>query len=221
MVISEDEREAIRKANFHVYNLITLFLSGDEIAGLGDLLHAGAIVDEWAEPRLPLLAKPWDTLNPVEMETCDSWIDKQFKIKNDKLRHEKFGIALIDRPPMDPLAFKCLAERPSKAKSLLGMICPGGKWEIVDGTVIFLKGDPKELAARVLATGRPGYNEKKLKKMEEDLDTIYKGEGVRTIDTRGMSIAEVAKRVSEIIHLDEYRPFEIDAALKNINQSLS
>jgi hypothetical protein len=256
-VISEQERDAIRKANFHVYNLITLFLNGEEIAGLGDLLHGGAIdddcfidlmaevdrrpcyrfyltgaisvgksttanqlrnltvLDEWAEPRLPLLAKPWDTLRPEEMETCDSWIDKQFKIKNDKLRHEKFGIALIDRPPMDPLAFKSVAERPSKAKALLNTICPGGKWEVVDGTVIFLRGDPKELAARVLVTGRPGYDKDKLKKMEEDLDTIYKGEGVRVIDTRGMSIADVAKRVSEIIHIDEYRPFEIDAALKN------
>ena len=216
--VASPDKEAIKWANFHVYNLITLFLNEAEIAALAELLYCGGlddnqfadlslevdkcavyrfyltgalgvgksstvnqlrnlmVLDEWAEPRLPLLAKPWDTLTPAERDLCDSWIAKQFRIKNDKLRHEKFGVALIDRPPMDPLVFTPLSERPTKAISLLQTICPGGKWEIAEGTVIFLVGDPKELAARVLITGKSGYTEAKLSDMEKNLRSVYDGE---------------------------------------------
>lgn len=256
--VAPPDKEAIKWANFHVYNLITLFLNEAEIAALAELLYCGGlddnhfvdlslevdkcavyrfyltgalgvgksstvnqlrnlmVLDEWAEPRLPLLAKPWDTLTHSERDKCDSWIAKQFKIKNDKLRHEKIGIALVDRPPMDPLVFTPLSERSTKAFFLLNTICPGGKWEIAEGTVIFLVGNSKELAARVLVTGKSGYTEDRLSDMENSLRSVYDGEGVRIVDTRGMSIAQVTRRVSEIIHFEEYKPFKFVERLNAI-----
>jgi len=256
--VAPTDMEAIRRANFHVYNLITLFLTGEDIAALADLLSPGTlnddefpdrlveldsfaayrfyltgalgvgksttanqlrnlmVLDEWAEPRLALLAKPWDTLTAGEKDQVDAWIAKQFRIKNDKLRHEPFGISIIDRPPMDPLVFTPPLERPAKAKLLLDAICPGGKWDIADGVVIFLTGDPIDLAARVVATGRAGYTADKLQQMEKNLKEIYNGEGVRFIDTRGRTVVEVTKTVSELIHFEEYKPFGFSNRLKAI-----
>lgn len=259
--ISPGEAKAIRRANFHVYNLITLFLTEHGIAALADLLYGGfiedcefadrlvesggsatyhfyltgalgvgksttttqlrnlTVLDEWAEPRLSLLAKPWDALTRKEEEKVNNWIVNQFRIKNDRLRHEKFSIALVDRPPMDPLAFTTPAKRPAKAKVLLDTISAGGKWKIADGIVIVLTGDPKELAARVLATGRDGYTAKKLAKMEKDLRSVYNGDGVTVVETRGKSVADVTRRVSEIIHFDDYKPFTFARRLKAFESS--
>ena len=256
--ITPTDMGAIQRANFHVYNVITLCLTEEEIAALADLLcDAGldddqfadkvieadnfacyrfyltgalgvgkstttsqlrnlVVLDEWAEPRLPLLAKAWDTLTPDEKQQVDSWIANQFRIKNDGLRHKRFGISLIDRPPIDPLAFTPEKERPAKAKLLLDTICPGDKWEIAEGAVILLPGDPKELAARVLVTGRPGYTADKLAQMEINLKSVYHGEGVRVVDTRGRSVAEVTKTLSEIIHFEDYKPFNFTESLKVI-----
>ena len=255
--ISPQEANAIIRANFQVYNLITLFLSEIEIAAFADLLNAEfiddsefadqlteldstakfhfyltgpvgvgksttttqlrslSVLEEWVEPRLALLARPWNELTPAEREETDKWIAKQFRIKNDRLRHRKSGIVLIDRPPTDPLAFTPEAERSSKARRLLETICPKGKWEIEDGMVIFLMGDAKQLAARIATTGRE-YNADQLSKMEKDLQSVYSGDGVEFIETRGKSVAEVTKAVSEIIHFHDYKPFKVGERLKSI-----
>jgi hypothetical protein len=256
--VAPTDMEAIKRANFRVYNLITLFLSAEEIAALADLLNpacltdaefvdrisemdgcasyrfylTGAlgvgkstttfqlrnlmVLDEWVEPREPLLAKPWDTLAPAEKAKIDAWIMNQFRIKNDKIRHEPFAICIVDRPPMDPLVFTPLAERPAKAKLLLDSICPAGKWEIAEGCVILLTGDPVELSARVGSSGRPDYTPTRLEAMETNLKGVYNGDGVRVVDTRGRIVAEVTKAVSEIIHFEDYKPFKFTERLKAI-----
>ena len=82
--------------------------------------------------------------------------------------------------------------------------------------VILLTGDPKELAARNLSIGRTDYTPEKLTKMENALRSVYNGGGVRVVDTRGRSVGEVTKTLSEIIHLEEYEPFNFMARLKAI-----
>lgn len=253
--ISSSKTEAIQQANFHVYNLITLFLNENEIAALADLLYCGAlgddgfcdlveesdecpkycfyltgslgvgkstiagqlrsftVLDEWAEPRPPILAKPWKTLNDEERKKADEWITRQFKIKNNRLRHEKFGIFIIDRPPMDPLAFTPSDKKSDKATLLLNVISSNHRWPIENGTVILLEGDPKELAARNLATGREGYIVAELEQMENDLKVIYQGEGVKIINTRGRSIAEVTHVLLETILFEDYKVYNFTEKL--------
>ena len=254
--LDEGRREAIHRTNFDLYNLITLFLNKDEIAGLGEVLDSkkvsddkirdeanrkgkpctyrfyltGAMgvgksttlnnlrnlnaLDEWFEVRPEVLAKPWDELDAGEREEADSWLPSQFERKNEILRNGGAGIFVVDRPPLDPLAFTKPKDRPAKAVRLLKTICPDqASWRVEEGTVICLIGDSKELAVRLLATGRKGYTHEKLDAMERALKEIYAAEGVVTVDTHGLTIPEVTKRVAKIIHLRRYRPCDLHERL--------
>lgn len=251
------DRDAIRQANFNVYNLVTLFLTQSEIAALADLLNPKCfddddlsdfaveigrplayrfyitgplgvgktttanqlqnltVLDEWMVPRPAILAKPWDTLTDFEKQQADDWILNQFKLKNDVLRHARIGIFIVDRPPLDPLVFTAEPERSAKAKALLACMCPQDKWEAAEGAVVRMIGNPEELSVRVLATGRDRYDAAKLTRMQEDLEAVYEGEGVVILDTQGMTVRDVTKRVTQVIHLLEYTPYGVNARLKH------
>ncbi len=178
------------------------------------LLRSLHVLDEWLEVRPLVLAKPWDQLTPDESKEVDSWIIDQFCIKNDTLRYLDPALALVDRPPLDPLTFTKVEERPDKAKSLLDGICPGRKWKIESGVVILLIGDPEVLASRVRATGRNDYSIQRLTDLQKSVLDIYQGEGVHKIDTKNLSILEVTKKVSEIIHRYKYVPYDLDKELQ-------
>jgi len=182
-------------------------------------LRSLLVLDEWLEARPDVLAKPWDVLTPVERDEADDWIAKQFAVKNKTLRHlddaDVGGIAIVDRPPLDPLVFTKPAERPQKAKRLLDAICPDRKWGVEAGVVIILTGDPKELSARVRSTGRDEYTSDKLERMQEDIVELYGGKpGVVVIDTRYLSVRDVTKLVAAVVHEDGYFPCNLEQHLK-------
>ncbi len=256
--ISDAEKRAIADTNFNVYNLITLFLSEEEIdaflglispdgvsdadlkdlarrcstslnyyyyltgpLGVGkstttSLLRNLFVLDEWLEKRPAVLGKPWDKLTKAEKVEADTWIINQFGAKNDTLRRELApgAVAIVDRPPLDPLAFTEKRERSAKAKALLDRLCPDRQWGVVEGVIILLTGDCKELSIRLKATGRNEYTEAKLKKMQHDLSKIYQGDGVERIETCGLSVIEVTKKVAQIVHLGAYKPFQLTNTLK-------
>ena len=251
-----DEKEAIRRTNFCVYNLVTLFLHEEEVAALGGLLDSQlrptnqlcdlaelvkkpacycfyltgpmgvgksttvnqyrnlAVIDEWMEERPPVLCKDWKTLTPAEKVEADKWIIEQFKLKNENLRHAREGIFMVDRPPLDPLAFTPKAEQQTKAKSILAALCEATNWPVKEGAVLLLSGDSREMAARIKATGRNDYTPDSLDNMGAALNAIYNAPGVVPVDTHGLSISEVTRKVGQIIHLDDYTPFETGARLK-------
>lgn len=258
-ILTEQERELIAETNFKVYNLITLFLTSEEIALLLELVNpdfteeakirdlsarAGTefkytfymtgslgvgkstttnqlrnltVLDEWLEPRLNILGVPWDILTPEQKAEADNWIADQFAKKNNSLRHEGNAmISVVDRPPLDPLVFTPETERAAKARFLSEKICPDKAYKIEDGVVILLLGDPKELSARVRATGRQDYTAEKLEKMQNDMKELYQPiPGTITIDTQFMSISELTKRIAEVIHRHPYSPADLMKALDN------
>lgn len=257
--LGAEERKLIEDTNFKIYNLITLFLNGAQIAvllqlinhaavpdddlrdaasvcsaqlrytfymtgalGVGksttsNLLRSLSVLDEWLEPRLEVLGKPWDELTNDEKQAADSWIIDQFKKKNDSLRRQKKpDIRVVDRPPVDPLVFTPENERATKATSLLKGICVSKDHQIESGVVILLLGNPKELSARVCATGRSDYTEEKLARMQNDMLAIYKGQpGVVVIDTNFLTIPDVTKRVAQVIHRDPYIPADLMNLVKS------
>lgn len=254
--LAPEEREAIRRTNFYVYNLVTLFLQDDEIEGLGSLIdlmrHEDedicdladivktpamycyymtgpmgvgksttvnqyrnlVVLDEWLEERPAILAKGFKKLTASERQKADAWLVNQFKLKNENLRRSRVGIFLVDRPPLDPLAFTPKKAQRSKAKSLLDAICEAEKWHVENGVVILLTGDTQELSARIRATGRTDYQPNDLEQMAKALHCIYRIKGVRRLDTHGLSIPEVTRKVGEIIHLDEYQTCRLEARLR-------
>jgi len=256
--LSDEQRELISETNFKVYNLITLFLTSQEIGQLLQLINGSTttdsemrdlaarcgvrlkytyymtgplgvgksttsnqlrnltVLDEWLEARLEILGIPWDKLTATERVTADEWIADQFKKKNDTLRHEQQAvISVVDRPPLDPLVFTPDADRPAKAASLLEVICPDDAYNIEEGVVILLLGDPEELSARVRATGRDDYTADRLGRMQESMKALYANlAGTVTIQTQYMSIPELTKRVAEVIHREAYTPVDLTSELK-------
>ena len=182
-------------------------------------LRSLVVLDEWLLPRPKILGTPPEALTSQMRQEADNWIATQFHQKNETLRELADGdgvIAIVDRPPLDPLAFTPdEKDRPSKATSLLNTICPDRQWKVQSGVVILLKGNPVELSARVKATGRPDYTSERLAAMQRTLSSIYCFEGVKVIDTVGMSVAEVTRRVAEIIYRNEYIPCDLNAQLKS------
>ena len=177
-------------------------------------LHA---MDEWLEVRPAILAKSWESLTAKERKAADEWIVNQFGDKNSALRDRGPGIAIIDRPPLDPLAFTPEKGRPAKAKSLLDRMCPNrkrGTSRVEEGTVILLTGDADVLTARVRATGREDYSRERLERMQETMRHIYNRDGVHVIDTRNLSVQEVTKQVADIIHRASYKPCDVHGALE-------
>jgi len=143
-----------------------------------------------------------DELTPAERRRADAWIARQFKLKNDHLRNKRLGILMLDRTPLDPLAFAEAGQWRGKARALLRAI--GGdhaNWDVEPGKVIVLGGESSELAMRMLLTGREGYTEARLEKMAGKLSDLFDGTaGVTRIDTRGLSAGEVAKRIAQVVH---------------------
>jgi len=178
------------------------------------------VVDEWLEPRPEILGVPWDKLTKNERDFVDEWIADQFTKKNDTLRHEQNAvISVVDRPPLDPLVFTPESKRSAKAIFLANHLCPDdghGDYGIEEGVVILLLGDPKELSARVRATGRQKYTARKLKRMQFDMKELYESmPGTISIDTQFMGIAELTKRVAEVIHRRKYVPADLTTKLKS------
>lgn len=125
-------------------------------------------------------------------------------------------ISVVDRPPLDPLVFTPKDKQGDKAKFLANHICPGDGYGIEEGVVILLLGDPKELSARVRATGRPEYTWEKLADMQDNMKALYESmSGTITIDTQFMGIAELTKRVAEVIHRNAYKPADLTQKLRS------
>lgn len=248
-----ETEEAIKEANFEVYNLITLFLDDAELAALGrlitvnenELVHVaeeegidlryvyyltGAIgagkttalsylasletYEEWTEPRHELLAKAWTDLTAEQRDEVDCWILSQFAKKNLALLDRKHGVIVVDRPPLDPLSFALPADTAAKAESMLNGFRPGKSTRrVVDGQVVMLSGEPRELEARVVSRHKES-DAAVIENLQESLRKIYEVEG--EIDTSGSSIHDVVKSVARRIHLAPYGPADLNKRLEDI-----
>ena len=247
-----EEQAAIRQANFSVYNLVTLFLTTDEIKTLSRLIVAdqesfecacdeepkgvktdyryyltGPVgagkttvleqircldsFDEWVDRKHPLLAKPQEELEPNERKEVDTWINQQFRKKNRRISQAAKSLMLIDRCPVDPLYFTIddVATR-SRASELLEWMVPreSSIQKIAPGYLVILDCDVSMLKSR-LASRNKRYTDNQVASNRDRVFSFWKDyPDPMTIDTTKMTVAQVVKRILQIVLFDEYCEIE-------------
>ena len=177
--------------------------------------------DEWLDFREPLLLKPFNKLTKKEKDIVDNWVIEQFSRKNYILMNPTSlaeGIDIVDRGPLDPIAFTEMRRRSKKAELLLNSILPSGtNWQMRKGQVILLTGEPKRLETRARSIGKR-YRARALKSMQDALRNAYKYPGISIIETSEKTLEEVVKKVAKIIHIEEYKGFDLEQRLKKIKR---
>jgi hypothetical protein len=176
--------------------------------------------DEWLETRIEGMEKdPSLIADQKQIEKIDQWVADQWRKKNFSLAREvNHGIHIIDRCPLDSLAFTPPEEWTSKAKFTREIITPAGSTtSLVDGTIILLLGEPAVMEVRALKLQKK-VTEEDLNYRQNLLKIIYGNDvsGVIWLDTREKSANKVAKEVSKIIHLDEYVKCQIQERLRKV-----
>ena len=250
--------KAFVDANFDVYNLITLFLNSEQIAGLLDLIEMSesdfdkyveevgglnksykymlvgsvavgkstamshfrniATLDEWLEFMPTEMAKDPSKVDDKIIKDIDVWIAEQWGKKNYKLLRITNGIHIVDRGPLDAFAFTPKNEWRKKAMLTRKYISPGNSnRKLCSAEVILLIGDPNTMASRAILSQKD-TDAKKLEKQQSLIQYIYKKSpcGLRVIDTRSKSKAQVAKEIAKIIFLDVYEEAPLDQMLEQI-----
>lgn len=173
--------------------------------------------EEWMGERPAELAKSWKDLSDTERAFVDSWIADQFEQRNTLLIKREIGVHICDRTPLDPISFNEDTEVPAKARFIKEHLSPGkSARKAQGGKVILLIGSPDELEARVV--GRHKQSSAALiADLQKRLQRIFnKAAQVSVVETFGMSIPEVVKRVSQIVLLDDYAPYSLAERLDEL-----
>jgi deoxyadenosine/deoxycytidine kinase len=259
------EQSETTETNFELFNMVTLYLSANEIKALLQLVaqiersefddvfvNAGVettyrhyvtgpvavgkttvlsrlqgveIVDEWLKPRDPLIAKPHNQLLPEELEKVDNWILEQLRLKNGRFEGAHLGLHLMDRAPLDALAFTPEHEHREKAMKIFNVACAGASGKPHDfcpGKLIFLKGRPYDLLTRQKWRGRDG-DEDYISQQQTALLEVYNTQDpslTSIVETSGLSVEMVVKKVLRIIHLEPYQEFNFTTRLKHYLQGV-
>lgn len=178
------------------------------------------IHDEWIEPMPEDMNKDPSLVAPKSIEEIDKFVVEQWKKKNSVLLNA-LGIILVDRCPLDAFGFTPIEKWKEKAVFLSnGMSLEKPENKLQNGMVIFLKNSSEELGARAIS----GLRETDIKHLSEQQNLLLKcyaeDEGIIHLDCQGMTRMEVAKLLSKIIHLDQYKEFNLHEHLKKIKSGL-
>jgi hypothetical protein len=179
-------------------------------------LYSLTTFDEWSEERLPVLAKDRHRLGAEENEQVRDWLGEEFYRKNWSLSESRIGIHLVDRPPLDPLAFTNFVEWGQRAREQLAAIVRGPQGRRVQsGHIILLLGEPGELQGRIIAQNKDSTTET-LEENQRFLTLIYDvAPAVTKIDTRTLSVSEVVHQIAGIVHLACYYPADLHGRLND------
>jgi hypothetical protein len=179
--------------------------------------------DEWLDPKDPLLHTAADKLTEGEKQTVDLWINKQFRRRNFLIGRTDTQLSVIDRSPIDPIAFAAssgLADAKKRALELLDLYGSPPVKGACTGKIIFMKGSPEVMNARVYDRHKEGSPEY-IAKLQEKFERLWSraASGVRTLQTMDLALADVVKTVSRIIHLEDYSVVDFNEILHSIKNS--
>ena len=169
-----------------------------------------------AEVRPADLKKAWKALSNDERTRLDQWIIHQFDLKNHKLLDQRIGIHIVDRTPLDPLAFTETSDIKKKAGMIAQGLSPGkAARRPQDGHIILLTGAPDDMEARAIGRHKQSRADV-IGEMQQKLRQIFDGSSATIIETLGLSIPQVVKRVAQTILLDTYSPVDLSEVLRRI-----
>jgi hypothetical protein len=184
--------------------------------------------DEWLSDKPPGMEKDPSKVNSKSIKTIDDWVFEQLRLKNRNLADAAPGIHIVDRAPLDAFAFT-KTDIPSqdewveKATNISQTIHPGVSQErLIPAKIILLTGDPLVLESRAIGLHKDTSADK-LRKQQYLLGQVYdlRYDGIAIIDTRDLSIAQVTKKIAQVIHRDSYREFDMHKWIEGvINKSI-
>ena len=175
--------------------------------------------DEWLDKRAPgMEIDPSKVEEMSVIEHIDKWVAEQWRVKNFMLSNEKHGVHIIDRCPLDALAFTPEDKWIDKATLTRNTITPDqSKMPLCKGKVILMIGDPKVLSVRAMKLQKDVPSES-LDYRQKMFRIIYNHSipGIVELNTCNKSIQRVAKGICHIIHIDDYEECDLQNCLKLI-----
>jgi hypothetical protein len=207
-LLTADQKQLEDAADFGGFKLSSCYyLSG--AVGTGKSTTVGffnslSTFDEWPDPKPRLLQLPHIDLDEPQKKEVDDWIAAQFRKKNRSLYDDDPGIQVVDRCPLDPLAFTPKSEWVQKAQSLRKAVQPGKSMQLIrPGHVILLYGDEREMLARTRDRHKSATLDY-VKTQQRVIRHIYDLAATTVVNVIGLSTRDVVKRVARIIHLEPY-----------------
>ena len=176
--------------------------------------------DEWLAPKTPEMNRdPSKVADQEVIRWIDQWVAQQWRHKNFNLsRLATRGVHIIDRCPLDALAFTPEHEWNSKARFTRETITPDqSTTTLCKGEVILMIGNPEAMAVRAMKLQKD-ITPENLEHRQDLLRVIYdRGvPGIVELDTREKSIQRVAKEICWIIHLDRYEECDLQKRLEQV-----
>jgi hypothetical protein len=199
------------------------YLSG--IPGIGKttvLRHLAGLqtLDEWVEEAHPLLSEPHDSLSKGQREQLDRWIAHQFELKNQVLRNFHDGMYLVERGPLDPLAFE-QPDRVARKAQWYASQLDVGRAPLEPGHVFMLNGDTsvveRRIAGRQVKVQEAGY----LDQLQTQMKRLYGPACAGLSDWRSTewTIEDLVKRVATRIYQDDATALDVQGKLDALGAS--
>ena len=219
----EDLRALLVKSQF--ISRYTYVVTGAVGSGRGSVIsHFRSLKqhDDWLAPSLDRMAQQVTDLKDSDVDEIDLWVDEQWAKKNLSLTYDEnmVGLHILNRGPLDPLAFTKDGDIARRGKSLLRALKIDDQNDsITPAHIILLTADSDEMATRATARGKI-FDAKVLTQQEDKLREVYgHSAAVSVIDTRGLTIQQTVRRIAKIIHLERYVELNLTQQLTSISNN--
>lgn len=195
------------------------YLSG--VPGIGKttvLRHMGGLMclDEWMTEPDELLAHPFHELTQEQRGRLDGWVAKQFRLKNDFLRDTEDGIVVVERGPLDPLAFEDPDRVQAKASSFADRV-EVSLSPLAPGHMVVLHGDSDTVSRRVASRQSRPQSPDYLDRLQRHIRDLYsEGDGVSVWQSTEWPVDELVKRVARLIYQKDYSESNLQARLTEL-----
>lgn len=187
-------------------------------------------IPEWFSDPVPLMYRDPRSLSPHESELVDEWILSELSTKITELNKISGGVVLVDRSPVDMVAFatkfETMQQRASRYLKLFFGEGQSSAVQPVDGMIVHLYVEPTELSVRRKRKsdeGKPYTSSLKMARIDCAQDNALFGhyEGVINLDATKMSIEQCTKSVAHIVNKERYSPISFHDFLVFLTKSLN